>query len=134
MDNKAKVSGILSIISGVFGFCWLAFSVLMVYMFDLMLREPFYEPFSPYGGAPMDEFMIIMMVFYIVPGVLAALVGVLAIIGGIFALKRRRWGLALTGAIAGTLIFFPCGIPAIIFVSMAQPEFSAAQSSSAPVD
>ncbi len=133
MDGKAKVGGILSIISGAFGFCWLAFSLFMVYMVDLMFRELFYEPFSPYGGAPLDEFLTVMMIVYVAPGVFFALVGVLGIVGGIFALKRRRWGLALAGAIAGTLTFFPCGIPAIIFVSIAQPEFSASQPS-APVD
>jgi hypothetical protein len=133
MGEKAKVGGILSIISGAFGFVWLASSLLMIYMVDLMFREPFYEPFSPYGGALPGEFLTVMLVIYGAPGVLAALIGALGIIGGIFALKRRRWGLALAGAIASTLTFFPCGIPAIIFVAMAQPDFSASQPP-APVD
>ena len=54
-----------------------------------------------------------------------AIIGILAIVGGIFALKRKHWGLALAGAIGGTFTFFPCGIPAIIFISMSQQEFSA---------
>jgi hypothetical protein len=49
---------------------------------------------------------------------------VLAIVGGAFALKKRHWPLALAGAIAGTITFFPCGIPAIIFVSLGKEEFS----------
>ena len=66
-----------------------------------------------------------MVVFYAAIGLLFALVGVLGIVGGIFAIKKKRWGLALAGAIAGTVTFFPCGIPAIIFVTLGKPEFSA---------
>jgi hypothetical protein len=62
---------------------------------------------------------------YVVIGVFLALLGALAIAGGIFALKRKRWVIALAGAIAGTITFFPCGIPAIILISMAKhDEFS----------
>ena len=50
--------------------------------------------------------------------------GVVAIIGGVFALRRRRWGLAL----AGTICAIPCssvlGILAIIFVAMGKKEFA----------
>ena len=65
-----------------------------------------------------------MTVFYSAIGLFYALVGVLGIVGGVFALKKNRWSLALAGAIAGTVTFFPCGIPAIIFVTLAKQEFS----------
>ena len=50
--------------------------------------------------------------------------GIIAIVGGIYALKRRTWGLALAGAICaivgpGGLL----GILAIIFVSLGKGEF-----------
>jgi hypothetical protein len=81
----------------------------------------------PYSSQPR-EFFIIITVVYLIFGICSLLLGVLAIIGGIFALKRKRWGLALAGAIAGTVTFFPCGIPAIVLVSMAkQTEFSTPQ-------
>ena len=81
-------------------------------------------------------------------GIFAALggagigIGVVALIAGIFTLKRRRWGFALTGAILATLyggvlamvatgsilaITFLGGVLgalAIIFVSMGKKEFS----------
>lgn len=49
--------------------------------------------------------------------------GIVAIVGGIYALRRRVWGLALTGsicALSGCSLF---GILAIIFVALARPEF-----------
>ena len=74
-----------------------------------------------------------MAVFYGALGLFFLLVGILAVIGGIYALKKKYWGLALAGAIAGTVTFFPCGIPAIIFVTLGKPEFSIPQPS-APTD
>ena len=50
--------------------------------------------------------------------------GIVALIGGIFALRRRRWGLALTGAILATICMQPLGILAIIFVSLGRREFA----------
>ena len=47
------------------------------------------------------------------------------IVGGIFALRRRVWGLALAGAICAFLVpaGFILGILAIIFVAMGKREF-----------
>ncbi|MBN1862589.1 MAG: hypothetical protein JW790_02990 [Dehalococcoidales bacterium] len=55
-------------------------------------------------------------------GVAVALV-VLAIIGGTSALARKRWGLALTGAICACFPVIPLGVLAIIFVAMGKDEF-----------
>jgi hypothetical protein len=52
-----------------------------------------------------------------------AILGILAIVGGIFALRRKIWGLALTGSIAA---LFPCwilGLPAIVFTALSKNEF-----------
>lgn len=53
------------------------------------------------------------------------LLGILAIIGGIFALRRKVWGLALAGAIAS--LFSPymilLAIAAIVFVALSKNEF-----------
>ena len=57
-------------------------------------------------------------------GVPPLILGIIAIIGGIYALRRRVWGLALAGSICaligpGTIL----GILAIIFVSLGKGEF-----------
>ena len=51
--------------------------------------------------------------------------GAIAIVGGIYATKRRVWGLALAGAIHALLVHPPfiLGILAIVFISMGKEEF-----------
>jgi hypothetical protein len=117
MPNNARVGGILTIIAGAFGVLglfWMLFAILII-------RFAFSEAL---GSAPPAEFLTMMTILYSIWGICLALVGALGVVGGVFALKKRRWGLALAGAIAGGVTFFPCGIPAIIFVTLAKPEFS----------
>ena len=63
------------------------------------------------------------------------ILGLIAIVGGIFAIRRRVWGLALAGAICaivpphpwGFLIWTPVlGILAVVFVVSSKREFSRA--------
>ena len=62
-------------------------------------------------------------------GIVAALaaipliLGIVAIIGGVYALKRRKWGLALAGSICSLFCVWFLGIPAIIFVAIGKSEF-----------
>ena len=49
--------------------------------------------------------------------------GIIAIVGGIFALQRRSWGLALTGAIFALLSTWGLGVLAIIFTAISKGEF-----------
>jgi hypothetical protein len=46
-----------------------------------------------------------------------------SITGGIEAFQRRRWWLAMAGAIAATLSFAPLGIAAIVLVILSEKEF-----------
>lgn len=120
MQNNAKVGGILSIIAGAIGVLWL-FGV--VFMLIIMLFVITDSSMYYYNGPTPEAAMSVIMAVYAAIGGFFTLVGVLAIVGGVFALRRKNWGLALAGAIAGTLVFFPCGIPAIIFTAMGKPEF-----------
>ena len=51
------------------------------------------------------------------------IIGIVAIVGGIYALKRRIWGLALAGSICSFICVWFLGIPAIIFTAMGKNEF-----------
>lgn len=125
MGNNAKVGGILSIVSGAFGvlmgcvyvgFIWL-FSLMFTFIPDTIPQTPMDPEF------PIEMFQIMGFVYGGI-GLILALIGVLAIVGGVYALKRRHWGLALAGAIGANLVFCYCGIPAIIFVCLGKEEFT----------
>jgi uncharacterized membrane protein HdeD (DUF308 family) len=124
MGNNAKVGGILSIVSGAFGILLGAVYVLMIFMFNFMITSISQQPMDPEFP---QLFFQTMAIVYGAIGFFLALIGALAIVGGAFALKRKNWPLALAGAIAGTVTFFPCGIPAVIFVSLGKEEFSSGE-------
>lgn len=53
-------------------------------------------------------------------------IGIVAVVGGIFALRKRIWGLALAGAICSlfcTWIAWILAIPAIVFLALSKQEF-----------
>jgi hypothetical protein len=121
-QNYSKIGGILSIVSGGLG----CLSSLLVVFLAVIIGfsaggtyyyDGYYEP---------DQIFMILMVIYGVCGVIGIILSALAITGGIFALKKKSWGLALAGSIAGVLTFMPCGIVAVIFTVMSKPEFNTA--------
>jgi len=116
MQNYARIGGVLSIVSGAFGILWLLFFIFIGVLIGLAFN---------YGDSSMNDADVrnILIVIYGFAGVCYALVGALGIVGGIFALKRKYWGWSLAGAIAGAMTMFPCGIPAVIFVTLGKGEF-----------
>jgi len=54
---------------------------------------------------------------------MSIVIGVLALAGGIFAMRRKRWKWALTGAIAAALSLLPLGIAAIVLITISRDEF-----------
>jgi hypothetical protein len=115
MENKSQVAGILSIISGALGVLGMAWMFLAIRVMRVMLEV---DPTVP------SEFFRIMTIFYVGIGIVMAIIGILGIVGGVFAIKRKYWGVALAGAIASIFTFFPCGIAAVVIISMAKPEFN----------
>jgi len=111
---KPTAAGILTIIAGFLGLLiGLALAVglgIAGMMADLI------------PGFPGASFLALIAV----PGIILSIV---AIVGGIYAIKRRAWGLALAGAICALLFTVPflgwiLAILAIIFVSLGKSEFS----------
>jgi hypothetical protein len=124
MENshgKAMIAGILSIVSGVIGILYGVFILAFwIFFLRIMSSESLIQ-----GAQPVpDDIFTLMLILYSVISAVIIILGVLGIIGGVFALKRKYWGWALAGAIASTITFFPCGIAAIIMVSLGQSEFS----------
>ena len=52
-----------------------------------------------------------------------AVLAILAVIGGIFSIRRKLWGMALTGSIAAFFCCFLFGIISIILVAISRSEF-----------
>ena len=121
MQTKwATAGGILSIISGSLGILTGILLLLLGIFFNWLIS--FSE--SSIGYDPAAEgIATFIAVIYGVMGIGYCLLGVLALVGGIFCIRRKLWGLALAGSIASVLTFLPTGVVAIVFTSMARPEF-----------
>jgi hypothetical protein len=130
MSNNAKVGGVLSIVSGGLGVMGALSMLLVVLVLQYTSGEHIYYSNGYYYP---DDFFDFITVFYVVVGVIGLLLSALGVVGGIYALRRKRWGLALAGAIASCLTFLPCGVPAVVFVAMGKPEFSANHPSGPPL-
>jgi hypothetical protein len=103
---KPPTAGILSIIAGVFGLL----GAIVVGLIG-----------GTIGGLELIPGVGTLLAAIEIPLIIIAIV---AIVGGIYALKRRIWGLALAGTICALLCMWILGIPAIIFVALGKREFS----------
>ncbi len=100
------VAGVLDIVSGGFGLI----CALMLIIVGCVMR---FVPHMP---------VYLWAIFMWISGPLL-IMGILAIVGGTYALRRKVWGLALTGSIAA---FFPSwllGVAAIVFTALSKSEF-----------
>ena len=99
-------AGILDIIAGSFG---LICSLIFIFIGGIARFVPDVPTYL------WSAFTVLAVPF--------ALIGILAIVGGIYALRRKIWGLALAGSIAA---FFPSwllGIAAVVFTALSKNEF-----------
>ena len=120
MTNKSQLAGIFSIVSGAIGVIVSLGIFLLSALFIFIADNPLSIDSSP----PPDWFGMVMGAFYVLWGIAILLLSALAITGGIFALKKKHWGVALAGSI-GALVCWPLGITSIIFVSLGKEEFAA---------
>ena len=115
---KPKTAGILTIIAGAAGIG--AGALIALYAGILGTGAAILGGFvEEWIGVSMGALAGIIGIF----GAASIGVGTVAIIGGIFALRRRVWGLALASAILAIFSMTPLGILATIFVSMGKKEF-----------
>ena len=102
------VAGILIIVSA-------AFKILTAIGMAAGLTFMHIRPVISFG---MYESAVLVAIM--VPSLI---LGVVALAGGIFALRRKSWGMALAGSIAAFLPSGILGILAIIFVVLSRNEF-----------
>jgi len=113
-------AGILSIIAGavsLLGTLFLVLAFTAYYVVDGVSSLEY--PISVVGTAIFAPFFLLSVV---------------AIAGGIFALKRKFWGLALAGAICAvlTILAWPLGAAAIVLLALSKHEFNSLPPPSPP--
>ena len=113
---KTRAAGVLAIVSGVLAVTqWVTVAVLEILALGWL-------PMGSLAGLGA----IVAAAFTI-----AIATGIVAVLGGVFALKRRRWRLALAGSICAIfsvifvpiLLNLPLAIAAIVLVVLARAEF-----------
>jgi hypothetical protein len=104
------VAGILDIICG----CW-----------ELLLAFGFVFVGSIFRFAATPEIPPSLAPLIAAIGIPFAILGILAIVGGVYALRRKVWGLALAGSISSlfSIHLFFLGIAAIVFTALSKNEF-----------
>jgi hypothetical protein len=121
-----RAGGILSIIAGVY---------LIVVGVSVAVRLMLASVISPDGvryfwqlykvGSPFFPFIYYWPSYlWVIIGGCVGILGIVAIVGGISAIRRKRFGLSLAGAICAIPSVI-LGIPAVILVSLARREFRA---------
>jgi hypothetical protein len=116
--HKSIAGGVCAIASGAWGvmtFLGALLAALMFGYFNIASVPSMYQ-------MPRDM-TAVMAIVYLVCAVFAAALAAVNIVGGIWALRRKKWGLALAGAIAGVFTFFPTGVAAVVLLAMAREEF-----------
>lgn len=114
--RKTTTGGILAIVAGALGVTqWVTIAVL----------EIRYWGWLPMSGLLGSGGIVAAAVAIVIA------IGIVAIVGGIFALRRKRWRLALAGSICAIFSFWfipvllnvPLAIAAIVFVVLGRGEF-----------
>jgi hypothetical protein len=120
------VGGIPQIISGGV----LVFDSLVSYQHGWGLINWFFLPFFPdgwryyvlWGGLEIPWLMNYIPVHWPILGAFFVALGIVAVVGGISAIRRKRFGLSLAGAICALPSVF-LGIPAVALVALGKREF-----------
>jgi hypothetical protein len=119
MQNYSRVGGILNLVGGGLTALIGIGLIILGIVFACVIKGE--------AGYSSEAELVFITAVYVVLGVITVILGVFGIVGGVFALKRKHWGWALAGAICNSLGFFPCGIPALVFISLGRGEFNAAE-------
>jgi MFS family permease len=106
------IGGILCVISGIIG---IILGAVLLGMFALA---------STASGDDEAEFFIAAGTLVGVCGAVLLVPAILAILGGIFAIKRRKFGLALVGGIFAIFCGGILGIIGLIFIIIGGEEFT----------
>jgi len=114
-----SAGGVLSIVVGAFEVIGGGIMVALVSL-DIPLRLELLRCLPRFGGACS---MADLPTWLIIVGGLFVVLGIIAIAGGVSAMRRKRFGLSLAGAICAFIPLNLFGLLAVIFVSLGKREF-----------
>ncbi len=119
---KPIVAGILNIIAGVLSLLGAIGVIIGIIFFVSVGTQPFLtDMWGDLGDLGIGlNFLIILLV---IGAIFSAILGILPLLGGIYALQRKKWGLALAGSIVAIFSSTPLGIASTILVAVAKDEF-----------
>jgi hypothetical protein len=109
-------AGVLNVISGVIGLIATAFLVTFSVTFGVGIAS---DVLSSLGFL---QFGIPISIIWLV-AIPMLIISILAIISGVFAINKKNWGLALTGAICSIIPSQVIGVIAVILIVMSKKEF-----------
>ena len=125
---KPATAGILSIVAGVLGAIPSIIVVLVGGGIASIATIPGIARMFGVVGIPLEA-IVGSGILSAIGGVLTAMaipsiiIGVISVVGGIYALKRRFWGMALAGSICSLFCVWILAVPAIIFLALSKGEF-----------
>jgi peptidoglycan biosynthesis protein MviN/MurJ (putative lipid II flippase) len=108
-----NVAGVLNIISGILSLLGSIFAGVLAILFF----GPSYDSASGQQVSAVITFLVLFLPFFVF--------SILAITGGVFALRKRVWGLALAGSICSILTIWSwfMGITSVVLISLSKSEF-----------
>ena len=115
---KPTVAGILDIIVGVFNLLGVIGVIIVIVVIG---SNPYFWQFFPAAGFPLT--IGFLQTILVISAIFLVVVGILPLLGGIYAVQRKKWGLALAGSIAAIFGSTPLGIAATIFTALSKDEF-----------
>ena len=119
---KPTTAGILNIIAGVLSLLGAIGVIIGIIFFVSVGTQPFLtDMWGDLGDLGIGlNFLIILLV---IGAIFSAILGIFPLLGGIYALQRKKWGLALAGSIVAIFGSTPLGIASTILVAVAKDEF-----------
>ncbi len=116
--GRPIAGGVLNIVSGalnILGFVGVIIAIVVV-------TPAYWIASDGFGPVGVFEIGILTTILWI-GAIILLIVGILPLIGGIYALQRKKWGLALAGSIAAIFGITPLGIAATVLIALSKDEF-----------
>ena len=116
---RPVTAGILDIVGGAFNL--LGFIGILVAMAFIPVAMTYVTAIDPILGAWIDSGLLQNILW--ISAIALLILAIVPIIGGIYAVRRKKWGMALTGSI---VLFFGCllfGIASIVLTALSKEEF-----------